>query len=135
MNAIRKIDVKFAAAAVIALSACALIFQMLVLAGVIPYSAVWGGRLESEARMYQFESVSITINLFIIFVVGMRGGFINRKLPDRLITVIIWILVVLFAANTLGNLLAETLFEKTVFTPLTLGAALMCYRLVMEETK
>jgi len=133
MNAIRKIDIWFAAGAVIALSACALVFQALILAGAIPYSVVWGGRLESEAQMYRFESVSIAINLFIIFVVAMRGGIISGYLPERLITVVLWMLVVLFSANTLGNLFAETAVEKMVFTPLTLAAALMCYRLAMKE--
>jgi len=133
MNAFRKIDLKVAAGAVIALSGCALIFQLLVLTGAIPYNVVWGGRLESEEQMYQFESVSIAINLFVIFVVAMRGGFIRHYLPDGLITVIIWILVLLFSLNTIGNLFAETLLEKIIFTPLTLGTALMYYRLAIKD--
>ena len=133
MNFISKIEIKIAAVVVIALSASALIFQLFILAGIIPYDVIWGGRLESEAQMVQFVSVSIAINLFTIFIVAMRGGFIPRYLPGRLITIIIWLLVLIFTANTLGNLLAETILEKVIFTPLTLVAALMFYRLATSK--
>lgn len=133
MRFISKIDIKVAAVVVIALSASALIFQLFIMAGIIPYDVIWGGRLDSEARMVQFVSVSIAINLFIIFIVAMRGGFIPRYLPARLITIIIWLLVLIFTANTLGNLLAETIIEKVIFTPLTLITALMFYRLATSK--
>lgn len=34
-----------------------MIFHFLILVGVIPYTIVWGGRLNSDIEMYRFEAV------------------------------------------------------------------------------
>jgi len=51
-----------------------------------------------------------------------------------LLTVAIWAVVGLFTLNTLGNIFANTLFEKLAFTPVTLLLALLSLRLALGTT-
>ena len=131
VNIIRKIDVKFAAKLMIALLCCVMTFHLLVLSSIIPYKLVWGGRLQSAAQMYGYESVSIAVNLLIVVVIGMKGGFIKPALPKAIITFVLWLLVALFSLNTLGNLFSETTLETILFTPITLASVVLCYRLAI----
>ncbi len=107
-----------------------IVFHMLIVTGVIPYSIVWGGRLTSTTEMLQFEAVSIGINLLVIAAFAAEGGFIRKLLPHNIKTVLLWGLFGLFVANTIANLFSVTLFEKLVFTPLTLLFAVWTYRVI-----
>ena len=133
MQAIRKIDIKLAASMMMAFLSCVVVFHLLVLSGVVPYDLVWGGRLENATQMYVFETVSITINLAIIVVVGIKGGYIKPFLPSNVVTFLLWVLAILFALNTVGNLFAESKVEMILFTPLTLISAVLFYRMAIER--
>jgi hypothetical protein len=133
MNGFKKMDFTFAAIMMMVLLSGGIVFHFLVLSGAIPYNVVWGGRLENAFQMYVFEAVSLTINLAVIALVGIKAGFIKFYLPERLVTFLLWVLVILFAVNTIGNLFAKTSLETIVFTPLTLISAVLCYRMVIEH--
>jgi hypothetical protein len=100
-----------------------IVFHSCILLKIIPYDTTWGGRLQSDQEMYVFEITSIAINLFLIWILSMKGNFVTYKFPVKVIHVILWVFVVVFALNTVGNLFAKTLLEKA-FTLLTLGSAL-----------
>lgn len=100
-----------------------IVFHSCILLKIIPYDITWGGRLQSDQEMYIFEITSIAINLFLIWILSMKGNFVTYKFPVKVIHVILWVFVVVFALNTVGNLFAKTLLEKA-FTLLTLGSAL-----------
>ncbi|HCD52132.1 MAG TPA: hypothetical protein DEQ34_06785 [Balneolaceae bacterium] len=89
-----------------------IIFHLSILTGLIPYDIVWGGRLKNDAQMYSFESFSILMNAYFLMILLMKNGTVKRRLPLGLINGSLWMFLVLFAVNTIGNLLAETLFEK-----------------------
>lgn len=110
----------------------AIVFHALVLAGLIPFNIVWGGRLENEQQMRIFEFISISIGAAIVIVIAMKGGLIKPVLPASLIRGFLWLLVLLFSLNTVGNILAVNNLETLIFTPITLISALMCYRLAIE---
>ncbi len=99
------------------------VFHSCILLKIIPYDITWGGRLQNDQEMYVFETTSIAINLFLISILSMKGNFVTYKFPVKVIHVILWVFVVVFALNTVGNLFAKTLLEKA-FTLLTLGSAL-----------
>ncbi|MCE2894558.1 MAG: hypothetical protein LW721_08960 [Flammeovirgaceae bacterium] len=99
------------------------VFHSCILLKIIPYDITWGGRLQNDQEMYVFETTSIAINLFLIWILLMKGDFVTYKFPVKVIHIILWIFVVVFALNTVGNLFAKTLLEKA-FTLLTLGSAL-----------
>lgn len=100
-----------------------IVFHSCILLKIIPYEITWGGRLQNDQEMYVFETASISINLFLIWILLMKGDFVTYKFPVKVIHVILWIFVVVFTLNTVGNIFAKTLLEKG-FAVMTLGSAL-----------
>lgn len=100
-----------------------IVFHSCILLKIIPYEITWGGRLQNDQEMYVFETASIAINLFLIWILLMKGDFVTYKFPVKVIHVILWIFVVVFTLNTVGNIFAKTLLEKG-FAVMTLGSAL-----------
>ena len=127
------ISFKLAVNTLLVLFSCVIVFNSLVLMQIIPYDIVWGGRLENAVQMRQFESVSIFINLLIILVVATKGQYIKLFIPIRILNFLLWLLVILFSVNTIGNVLAVTSLETYIFTPITLVSAVFCYRIAIEK--
>ena len=88
------------------------LFHVLILVKIIPYEITWGGRLKNDSEMYVFETFSLVINLFLMLVLLMKANYVKRIFAMKAINIILWIFVVLFALNTLGNLFAKTTLEK-----------------------
>jgi len=111
---------------------CGITFHILVLLGLIPHDVVWGGRVDA-AHVKYLEGVSILVGLFILMVVSMKVGYLRPLLSLRVINAVLWILVVLFSLNTVGNMFAVSVLERVVFTPIALISAVLCYRLVQQR--
>lgn len=126
----RALTAKLALRVMLLLLSVILIFHVLVLVQVIPYTIVWAGKLHSVTEMQTMEAVSISINLLLLVVLLMKGGLIRARVPIALLNGIIWVFIALFLLNTVGNLFAATSFERYVFTPLTLLFAFLCWRIV-----
>jgi len=133
VSVIKKIKIKIAVNTMLVLLSFVLVFHLLVLLGIIPFSIVWGGRLQNASQMYVFEAVSIIINLFIISAIAMKGVYIKQFLSKRTIRFILWVLVVVFSLNTFGNIFSESTLETILFTPLTLISTILCYRMAIEK--
>ena len=129
---INSIPFKRAVNTTLLLLSLVIVFHILVLVQLFPYQKVWGGRLHNAEEMQKFESVSITVNLIIIGLIALRAGYLKIKWPYKIVQIALALLVVLFTLNTIGNLFAVTLFEKLVFTPITLVLAILCYRIYKE---
>lgn len=110
----------------VGITAAAIFFHLLILVKVIPYEITWGGRLQSDAEMYVFEAISILVNGFYIFVLLQKGDFIREIFSQKAVGIILWVFFGLFVLNTLGNLVAETNFEKG-FAVLTLVNAVLLW--------
>ncbi|MEE9362214.1 MAG: hypothetical protein V3U92_06420 [Cellulophaga sp.] len=95
------------------------VFHLSILLKNIPYEITWGGRLKNDSEMYIFESISIGINLILGLVLLIKGAYIKQIIPLKIVNIILWVFVILFGLNTIGNIFAETNFEKT-FSVLTL---------------
>jgi len=117
----------------IGLLSLVLVFHLAVITQLIPYTIVWAGKLRTVNEMYVFEAVSIAINIFIITVLLLKGYYIKHGIWNTVLNIMLWLFLALFALNTVGNLMAETLFEKLVFTPLTLLAALLIWIIVRKK--
>lgn len=130
---INKISKTQALRIIIGLLTIVIVFHMLIIIRIIPYEIVWAGKLKSISEMYVFEIVSIFINILIVAVLLLKGNFIKHKINDKIINGILWFFVVVFALNTVGNLLAKSLFEKAVFTPLALISALLIWIIVRKD--
>lgn len=110
-----------------------LVFHLLVLMQIIPYTIVWAGKLNSVTEMRNFESVSILLNLLMLLVILVKADYVKLGINQRILNSIIWTFVVLFCLNTIGNLFSKSIFELIVFTPLTFLMAFLCLRIVLEK--
>ncbi|SHK16183.1 hypothetical protein SAMN04488028_103203 [Reichenbachiella agariperforans] len=97
-----------------------LVLHVCILTKMIPYKNVWGGRLNSDKEMYQFEIVSILINLFFLFIILVQSEFLSIHFPKSMMTILLWIMTVLFLFNTYGNIISKSKIELWVFTPITI---------------
>lgn len=128
----RRIPFRTAAYSLLALFAAAIIFQLTVLAGLIPTEMVWGGRLRNEEERSVGAWVSIAFLVVFALLVLVRLGAVARTLP-ALGKWGMWAVCVFFALNTVGNLFALDLRETLIFTPVTLVGATLAARVAMGE--
>jgi hypothetical protein len=117
----------------IALLNAVLVFHTLVLTAVIPYAIVWAGKVSSVEEMKKLEVVSICINAFAILVFVLKAGYIQHKIPAKILNGFILLLAVLFSLNTIENFFAKSKFEFYFFTPLTFILAVLCLRIVTDK--
>jgi hypothetical protein len=110
-----------------------IVFHLAIITQLIPYTIVWAGKLKTVEEMYAFEAVSLSVNLFLITLLLLKGNYIKHSISDKILNTILWVFVVLFVLNTIGNLMAETLFEKLVFTPLTLLSAILIWIILRKD--
>jgi len=109
-----------------------IIFHVLVIFGATPQNIVWGGRLTSRQELVQYEVLSIVMMSACILITLWKANYIPLRL--RIIPNIgMWLMVVLFLFNTVGNILAVSLFEKLVFTPMTILLTFFSLRLAIEK--
>ena len=95
-------------------------YHLLIVSAVVDYRFVWGGRLKTQEEMWVFESVSLAINLLFLWIVLQRLNVVRVRFPSWLMNAFLVLMAVLFALNTIGNLMAKELLERVLFTPLTL---------------
>ena len=90
----------------------AIVFHLFIVIKIIPYDITWGGRLQNDTEMYVFETNSILVNVFLSWVLLMKGNHVKYKFPNQVVNVILWIFFVIFILNTVGNIFAKTFFEQ-----------------------
>ena len=88
------------------------LFHLAILTKIIPYEITWGGRLENDSEMYVFETISIIFNIFLGLVLSIKDERLPALIPIKVINIILWVFLILFGLNTIGNIFAKTLFEK-----------------------
>ncbi|NTS41176.1 hypothetical protein HRG84_09705 [Flavisolibacter sp. BT320] len=108
------------------------VFHILVLTGVVPYTIVWGGRLTSKAEMIQFELISIASLVLMLFVVLLHAGLVRISLRPLFFKIAFWVMAGLFLLNTIGNMESLNETERLIFTPVTFLLFLFSLRLVFS---
>jgi hypothetical protein len=63
----------------------------------------------------------------------MRVNYIPTIINNKVITAFLWLLVILFSLNTVGNLFSLNSLEAILFTPVTFVAAIFCCRLAVDH--
>lgn len=111
-----------------------MLFHLGILLKIIPYEITWGGRLKNDQEMYAFETVSLLINIFLFLIIMIKGGYIKAFIPLKVVNVILWIFVFLFALNTIGNILAKTNFEKS-FALITAASSFLIWTILAKSKK
>ncbi len=102
---------------------------------MIPAEYAWGGQIHERKELYAMETVSIGILLFFGWLLMMKGGYIQRKINDKIIHVLLWLFFILFLLNTIGNLFAKTAFEKSLSLLTLFFAALLLRILIPPQNK
>lgn len=109
------------------------VFHILIILKVIPYNITWGGRLNTDEQMYWFEAVSILINLFLGFILLVKGRYIKFSLKEKTLNIVLWIFLIQYILNTIGNIIAQTSIEK-IFALLTLIFASLIWVILRNKT-
>lgn len=107
------------------------LFQVAVIAGLVPIGMVWGGRLSTTAERTTTAFVSLLIIMGMITVVAMRMAMFGSRL-ERSGRIGAWVMAALFALSTLGNLAALDVREMLLFSPITLLLCGLSFRLAVK---
>lgn len=94
-----------------------------------PLDFIWGGRLTGQILM-TLEWIALAISLLSFAVVWWRA-YGNQGMKAA--RVMVFLLFIYFAVNTLGNLISETIVEKTL-SILSALLAILCLRIALEKT-
>ena len=127
-----KLPHQFAIKTMLGLLSMVILFHILILIKLIPYNIAWGGRLQTDEQMYVFETISILINLILCFILLMKGRYVYTRLKEKTVNISLRIFLVLFILNTVGNLFAQTNFEK-LFALLTLVFAFLIWSVLRPK--
>ena len=112
-----------------------ILFHLCVLFGMISYQIVWAGKLKSKEEMYVFETVSILLNVSLMIIVYLKYQNVKKSVTNRIVDLMIWVFVILFALNTIGNIFANSLMEQFLGTILTFVSSILCWVIVRKEDK
>jgi hypothetical protein len=109
-----------------------IIFHLCIILKFIPYDIAWGGNLTNDNEMYVFEIISVFINLLLCYVLLIKGEFVKGLIPLKIVDIFLWLFLVLFGLNTVGNAFAETTFEK-FFSIITLLFVFLLWIILREK--
>ncbi len=109
-----------------------ILFHLCIIIKIIPYDITWGGRLTNDTEMYVFEAISILVNVFLFWVLLMKGDLVKYKFSNKVVNGILWIFFAIFILNTIGNIFAKTYFEK-FFAILTGLSAILTWNIIKEK--
>lgn len=109
---------------------CVLVWHTLIITEQIPFDKVWAGRLKSVEEMRSFETFSIILNVFMLVILVIKYKLHLNEKKNRVIDLFIWVFVVFFSLNTIGNLFAKSIQELILGTLFTLVSAILCYKIV-----
>ncbi len=110
-----------------------LLFHLSIITGLVDFKLVWGGRLKTQEEMFVFESISLALNAYLLLIILQKANWIKQLFSPKVQNVSLWIFTVIFSLNTLGNLLANNLFEKIAGTAMTLVSAYSCWLIVRKK--
>ncbi len=122
-----KLGLRAACIALIVLPTFFIGFHALILAGILPKDIVWGGRL-TDRTLVPFELFAIALNLLLVLVGGVAGGFIRSSTALAIAHRIKWFLFYFVLVNTVLALFSTTTFER-LLTPVTALYAICLYRI------
>lgn len=107
-------------------------FHLGVIIKIFPYDIAWGGHLKNDNEMYAFEVMSIFINLVLMAVILLKGGYLKFQLHRKIVNTVLWVFFFVFILNTIGNILSDTNFEKSL-SILTLILAVLIWNILKEK--
>jgi len=129
----RFISEKITINVLILLLSLVVVFHIFVIGGIIPFEIVWGGRLTDVSKMRVYESISIGLNLMMLFMVMTKAGIVHFRINEKVYRIFFGLMCLLFLLNTVGNIFSKNDLERMIFTPLTLIFAVLFLRLTITN--
>ena len=104
------------------------VVQLLVAAGIIPISMLWGGRHPELTPSLRVTSVVAAVILgAFIYIIRYRAGLVGRLPQPTIIRVAAWVVTGYMVVNTLGNFASVSTVERFVFGPMTIILAITSF--------
>lgn len=120
---------RVATAGLLTILSCVLSIHLLIILNILPFSIVWGGRLNTREQAMKFEAVAILGTLLMLLVIVMRSVYLSKGFNPPVIRVFLWLMTVMFLLNAASNFLSYNKIEQVIFTPLTALLSLFSLRL------
>jgi len=128
------INAKTAGNVLLALFGLLMVFHIIILFNLLPSNVVWGGRAGgSPSSLRTLETISLIFTILFAIVVAAKIGYIKVGKFNRVINGLLWIIFAYLLLNTAGNLASSSSVETRLFTPITIVAALLVFRLAIEN--
>lgn len=110
-----------------ALFALFIAIQLLVAAGILPITILWGGRQTELTPALRLSGVAAAVILALfIYIIRYRAGLLGRMATPKAIRIFSWVVTAYMVLNTLGNFASVNTIEKLLFGPLTIILAVTC---------
>lgn len=124
-------DPAFLGGAIGVITGVFVLFHLLVIAGIVPDTIVWGGRYTDRRQIVTMEAVSLVLIVLIGSLSFLHGRMTAAGNGTMLLRVFMWIFAAVFLLNTVGNIFAKTAFERYAFTPVTALLSFLTLRLAL----
>lgn len=124
---------RIATAGLVTILSLVLMVHFLILIDIIPFTIVWGGRLNNREQAMKFETVAILATLLMLLVVVMRSVYLRKGFNPPVIRVFLWLMTAMFLLNSASNFFSYNIIEQFVFTPLTALLSLFSLRLAISS--
>lgn len=116
---------------------CLILFHCAVVIGIlqfnfVPLDFLWGGRIQSKQEFLLLESISLIVQVICLFLTLIKAECLRLAGLRKSAHIGMWVMFAIFTLNTVGNLLAKTVFERA-FTLVTLILAVFSLRLAMAR--
>lgn len=102
-----------------------------VLFKLLPYSIVWGGRINSQKEMYPKQVISIAMTCTFLWIIIEKTRIVKGILSESALNILIWLMIVVFIFGTLGNLFSKNPVEKYLFSTLSILLTICCLFMVL----
>ncbi|MBN2542928.1 hypothetical protein JXI42_08685 [bacterium] len=133
------ISFKFAAKASLVIYGLFILFHFAIILGIlffnfVPIDYLWGGRMQTGEQLLVFEIISLLVQIICMFLTLIKAGYFKIPRMAIIAHVGMWILFALFLLNTIGNIFAKTVFEKSLAI-VTAALAVFALRLALEKKR
>ena len=110
-----------------------MVFHVLVLIGVVPAAAIWGGQVEAgTGGLIVMEVIAMGVTLVFATIIAAGTGYLKAGRLRIVVKIGVWLIFAFLLLNTLGNLASGVAADGLIFSPITLILAFFAFRLAIE---
>lgn len=124
---------KVATRGLILILSAIIMYHFMIIFQMVPADLVSSSVYMYDTDMYMIEGSSILMNIFFIFIVMVKTKILHINIPEKIVNGILWLMVVMFTLNTVGNILFGNDSIKFVFTPITFILGYLSFVLILEK--